>query len=432
MLVIRGRRLVFPDGERAASLHIDGGRIVAVGGVLDQPSGADVVDCGSLLVSAGLVDSHVHINDPGRADWEGFETATRAAAAGGITTLVDMPLNSIPPTTTVAGLEAKRRALRRCSDQAGKCRVNVEFWGGVVPDNERDIEPLIDAGVRGFKCFLVPSGVDEFAPVGEDTLRRVMPALARRDVPLLVHAELAQHLRAHEGDAGSYRAYEATRPPLAEVSAIETMASLSRATGARVHVVHVSSAQGVEAIARAQASGIRLTGESCPHYLTIAGDEIPDGATEFKCAPPIRSRADRDALWGGLKAGSLSLVATDHSPSPPALKSPGDFVTAWGGIASLELSLPVVWTEARRRGFTAVDLTRWMSAAPAALAGLSAQTGRLAAGMSADLVVWDPDASFVVQPELLQQRHKLTPYAGRRLSGIVHTTYVRGERVWQR
>ena len=426
MLVIRGRRLVFPDGERAASLHVDAGRIVAIGDARDDPRGAEVVECGALVVSPGIVDSHVHINDPGRADWEGFETATRAAAAGGVTTLVDMPLNSIPPTTTVAALEAKRDAARN------RRVVDVQFWGGVVPGNENDIEPLIDAGVRGFKCFLVPSGVDEFQPVGDETLRRVMPVLARRDLPLLVHAELPHLLRPHDGGAGRYAAYEATRPPMAEVSAIEMMASLSRVTGARVHIVHVSSAQGVEVIATAQASGVRMTGETCPHYLTIADTEIPEGATEFKCAPPIRSAADREALWRGLQSGTLSLIATDHSPSPPSLKCPGDFMRAWGGIASLELSLPVVWTEARRRGFTTVDLSRWMSEETAALAGLSSQTGRLAVGMSADLLIWDPDASFTVQPELLQQRHKLTPYAGRRLSGIVHSTYSRGERVWQR
>src|ERR1043166_8085022 len=256
MLVIRGRRLVFPDGERAASLHVDAGRIVAIGDARDDPRGAEVVECGALVVSPGIVDSHVHINDPGRADWEGFETATRAAAAGGVTTLVDMPLTSIPPTTTVAALEAKRDAARN------RRVVDVQFWGGVVPGNENDIEPLIDAGVRGFKCFLVPSGVDEFQPVGDETLRRVMPVLARRDLPLLVHAELPHLLRPHDGGAGRYAAYEATRPPMAEVSAIEMMASLSRVTGARVHIVHVSSAQGVEVIATAQASGVRMTGET--------------------------------------------------------------------------------------------------------------------------------------------------------------------------
>ena len=426
MLIVRGRRVVVPGGERPASIHIERGRFVLIGDIADSPGGADVVDCGDLVVSPGFVDSHVHVNEPGRTEWEGFDTATRAAAAGGITTIVDMPLNSIPATTTVAALETKRAAAR------GRCHVDVACWGGVVPGNERDIEPLIDAGVRGFKCFLVPSGVDEFGSVGEATLRRVMPVLARRDALLLVHAELPQHLAPHHGDVASYRGYEATRPVAAEISAIEMMAALARDTGARVHIVHVSSAGGVDAIAKAQASGVRISGETCPHYLTITDDEIANGATEFKCAPPIRSAADRDALWRGLTSGVLSLVATDHSPAPPSMKCPGDFMRAWGGIASLEVSLPVVWTSARERGVTPLDLATWMSAAPAALAGLSARKGRIAVGADADLVVWDPDEKFTVIAERLQQRHKLTPYAGRTLRGVVHTTFLRGERVWDR
>ena len=426
MLIVQGRRVVVPGGERPASIYIDRGRIVSIGDAGDAPSGVDVVDCGDLVISPGIVDSHVHVNEPGRTDWEGFDTATRAAAAGGITTIVDMPLNSIPATTTVAALEAKRAAAR------GRCHVDVAYWGGVVPGNQRDIEPLIDAGVRGFKCFLVPSGVDEFEHVGEETLRRVMPVLARRDALLLVHAELSQYLEPHSGLTASYRDYEATRPVAAEVGAIEMMAALARDTGARVHIVHVSSAAGVEAIAKAQTAGIRITGETCPHYLAIADDEIAGGATEFKCAPPIRSAADRDALWRGLTSGVLSLVATDHSPAPPAMKCPGDFVRAWGGIASLEVSLPVVWTSAHERGVTPLDLAEWMSAAPAALAGLSERKGRIAVGADADLVVWDPDEKFTVMAERLQQRHKLTPYAGRTLRGVVHTTFLRGERVWDR
>ena len=426
MLIVRGRRVVVPGGERPASIHIDRARIISIGDVGDAPAGAEIVDCGDLVVSPGIVDSHVHVNEPGRTEWEGFDTATRAAAAGGVTTVVDMPLNSIPATTTVAALEAKRQAAR------GRSHVDVACWGGVVPGNEREIVPLIDAGVRGFKCFLVPSGVDEFEHVDEQTLRRVMPVLARRDVPLLVHAELPQYLAPHTGRAASYRDYEATRPVDAEVRAIEMMAMLARETGARVHIVHVSSAAGVNEIAKAKASGVRISGETCPHYLAIVDGEIADGATEFKCAPPIRGAADRDALWRGLKTGVLSLVATDHSPAPPSLKCPGDFVRAWGGIVSLELSLPVVWTSARDRGVTSLDLSNWMSAAPAALAGLADRKGRIAVGADADLVVWDPDGELTVVADRLQQRHKLTPYAGRTLRGIVHTTFLRGERVWDR
>jgi allantoinase len=426
MLTVRGRRLVFPGGERPASIHIEGGRIVSIGEVDAAPAGGEIYDCGDLVVSPGVVDSHVHVNEPGRTEWEGFDTATRAAAAGGTTTIVDMPLNSIPATTTVAALEAKRQAAR------GRCHVDVAFWGGVVPENEREIEPLIDAGARGFKCFLVPSGVDEFEHVNEHALRRVMPVIARRDRPLLVHAELPHYLATHAGRAASYPDYEATRPVEAEVRAIEMVAALARDTGARVHIVHVSSAAGVAAIAMARESGVRITGETCPHYLAIADHEIADGATEFKCAPPIRRAADREALWRGLTAGTLSLIATDHSPAPPSMKCPGDFMRAWGGIASLGLSLPVVWTTAGERGITPVDLAAWMSAAPAALAGLSGRKGQIAVGADADLMVWDPRGEFTVVPDRLQQRHKLTPYAGRTLRGIVHTTFLRGERVWDR
>jgi allantoinase len=426
MLVIRGQRVVFPDGERPASIYIDGPVIVSIGGPSDAPTGAEIVDCGSRVVSPGIVDPHVHVNEPGRTEWEGFDTATRAAAAGGVTTLVDMPLNSIPATTTAAALLLKRQAAR------GRCHVDVAFWGGVVPGHERDIEALIDAGVRGFKCFLVPSGVDEFEAVDERTLRTAMPILARRDAPLLVHAELPEYLRAHSGEAGRYRDYEATRPVEAEVRAIEMMATLARGTGARVHIVHISSSDGVRAVAAAQAAGIRMSGETCPHYLSIADDEISDGATAFKCAPPIRTSSDREGLWRGLGAGTLSLVATDHSPAPPSLKCPGDFVRAWGGIASLELSLPVTWTGARARGFAPADLARWLSEAPAALAGLSHRKGRLAPGYDADVVVWDAGGEFDVDASRLHQRHKVTPYAGRRLCGIVHTTFLRGGRVWDR
>ena len=426
MLIVRGRRVVLPSGERPASIHIEGGRIVAIGGEDDTQPGAEIVHCDDLVVSPGIVDSHVHVNEPGRTEWEGFDTATRAAACGGVTTVVDMPLNCVPATTTVAALEAKRDAAR------GRIHVDTAMWGGVVPDNEADVEPLIDAGVRGFKCFLTPSGVAEFAHVGERTLRQVMPVLARRGVPLLVHAELPERLRVHRGRAESYRDYEATRPADAERDAIALMARLARDIGARVHIVHVSSAAGVDEIAAARAAGAPITGETCPHYLTMVNDDIPDGATEFKCAPPIRSASDRDALWRALQSGTLDLVATDHSPAPPSMKCPGDFVRAWGGIASLELSLAVVWTRARERGRTLSDLAAWMSAAPAALAGLSDRKGRIAPGCDADLVVWDAEREFTVDAAQLQQRHKITPYAGRRLCGVVHTTYLRGERLWDR
>jgi allantoinase len=423
-LIVRGRRIVLPDGERAASIYIDRGRITKIGGVADAPSGAEIIDVADLVVSPGVVDTHVHINEPGRTEWEGFESATRAAAAGGVTTIIDMPLNSIPATTTVAALDEKRRAAR------GRCHVDVGFWGGVVPGHETSIEPLVDAGVRGFKCFLVPSGVDEFQHVGERELRLAMPILARRAVPLLVHAESLDRLLPHAGQPANYRDYAAMRPAAAEVDAIQLMSVLAHDTGAHVHIVHVSSADGVGAIAEARAADTPMTGETCPHYLTFSGREIPEGATEYKCAPPIRAGEDREALWRGLRSGVLSLIASDHSPAPAALKCPGDFVRAWGGVASLELGLAAVWTGASARGFTTSDMARWMSEAPASLAGLAHHKGRVAAGYDADLVVWDPDREFIVEPSQLQQRHKITPYIDLRLRGIVGMTFVRGERVW--
>lgn len=428
--VVRGHRVVLPNGERPASVHIDAGRIVAVGRYDDTPADVDLVDAGELVVSPGLVDSHVHINEPGRTQWEGFATATRAAAAGGVTTLVDMPLNSIPATTSVAGLEAKRSAAK------GQCHVDVAFWGGIVPGNQAEIAPLIRAGVRGFKCFLTPSGVDEFPNVDEPALREALPVLAAagdRTVPLLVHAEDPLALLVHEGDRRSYRAYLATRPAAAEVRAIELTAALSREFGVPTHIVHVSSAAGVAAVGQAVAKGIALTAETCPHYLTFTAAQIADGATSFKCAPPIREASDREALWRSLETGVCQAIVTDHSPSPAAMKclDGGDFMSAWGGIASLQLALSVVWSGARGRGFGPADLARWMSAAPARLAGLAGRKGAIAEGCDADLVLWDPEATWTVAAASLQHRHGLTPYDGLRLRGEVRATYLRGEPVWR-
>jgi len=441
MLVLRSARVIFPDGERPAALQIEDGVITRIAAHhSDDPTGAAVFNAGNLVVSPGVVDTHVHVNEPGRTAWEGFDTATRAAAAGGVTTMVDMPLNSVPATTTAAALCAKRDAAR------AQCHVDVAFWGGVVPGNAAELDALVDAGVRGFKCFLVPSGVDEFPAVNESDLREAMPILARRNVPLLVHAELPEHLvnptqptdptHATHPTSQAYAAYLATRPPRAEVEAIRVMVRLAMEFGARVHIVHVSSAEGVAEIAAAKAASVPITAETCPHYLTFEAGEIADCATEFKCAPPIRDAAHRDALWQGLFDGTLDLVATDHSPAPPAMKRPGgaaDFIEAWGGIASLELSLAATWSGLRGRRPDALPLlARWMSEAPATLAGLDARKGRIALGLAADLVVWDPDAEAIVDATRLQQRHKLTPYAGRTLRGRVETTFVGGERVWDR
>jgi allantoinase len=430
-LVVRSLRVALPEGVGPATVHVAGERIAAVGAWDDLPDGAELRDFGSRLVMAGLVDTHVHVNEPGRTDWEGFVTATAAAAAGGVTTLVDMPLNSVPATTDAAALAAKLGAA------AGKLTVDVGFWGGVVPGNARDLRALWDAGVLGFKCFLAPSGVDELPHVGEPDLDLALPELAALGAPLLAHAELPGPLaRAALDVAGEdparYATWLASRPPEAEDEAIALLLRLARRHGARVHVVHLSSANAVEALRRARAEGLAITVETCPHYLHFAAEEIRDGATAHKCAPPIRERANNEALWRALESGAIDLVATDHSPCPPEMKrlESGDFLRAWGGIASLELGLAVVWTGAERRGLGPERLARWMAEAPAALAGLGHRKGRIAPGLDADLVVWDPQASFRVDPTRLRQRHPLTPYAGHELRGVVEATYLRGRPVF--
>ncbi len=383
-----------------------------------------MVDAGDNIVMPGLVDTHVHVNEPGRTNWEGFETGTRAAAAGGITTILDMPLNSVPATTTVKALEAKRAAAR------GKTAVNVEFIGGVVPGNTGELEGLRDTGVRAFKCFLSPSGVDEFPHVTARDLSKVFPVLARLGLPLMVHAEDPARLLSG-ASSSSYSDYLASRPVEAEHSAIELLVGLMSRSRTPVHIVHLSSATSLAILRAAKARGLPLTVETCPHYLTFSAEEIPDGATEYKCAPPIRSGAEREALWQALIAGEIDLVASDHSPCPPNMKrTHGDFFSAWGGIASLQLSLSAVWTGARSRGVPPERLSHWMSAAPARLAGLGAKKGAIAEGYDADIVVWDPDARFVVDPAKLFHRHPVTPYAGRELYGVVRATYVGGRLVF--
>jgi allantoinase len=427
-LIVRGERVVLPDGIRAASILVSNGRISAIGAHTDRPAGVPEIDAGSSVVLPGLVDTHVHVNDPGRASWEGFEHATRAAAAAGVTTIVDMPLNSIPATTTVFALEAKRRAA------AGNCYVDVAFWGGVVPGNTDDLEPLARAGVAGFKCFLAPSGVEEFRHVEESDLRHAFPVLARVELPLLVHAELPERLidPPASADPRRYATWLESRPSASEHGAIELVARLSREYGVHVHVVHLAASDALSVIRRARDSGAAITVETCPHYITFAAEDIADGATAFKCAPPIRSHAHREGLWQALADGEIDLIATDHSPAPAALKhlDDGDFLRAWGGIASLQLGLAAVWTGAAPRGLSIAWLAQAMAAAPARLAGFGARKGSIAPGRDADLVIWDPEASFTVDPQTLHHRHPITPYAGRQLRGRVVTTLVRGEIVY--
>jgi allantoinase len=437
-LILRSRRVVTPEGVRPATVHVRDGRIERVGPTEEAPAGAAFIDCKDSVLMPGLVDTHVHVNEPGRTEWEGFETATRAAAAGGVTTLVDMPLNSIPATTTREALRAKTAAASE------KLRVDVGLWGGVVPANSRDpheLDGLLDGGVLGFKTFLVPSGVDEFGHVGEADLRAAMPVLARRGAVLLAHAELPGPIdRAAEvwngagpAELSDYGRYLQSRPDAAEVEAVELLVRLCRETGCRVHIVHVASAEVLPILRRAREEGLPITAETCPHYLTFAAEEIPAGAVTFKCAPPLRSRDNRELLWEALREGLIDLVATDHSPCPPEMKKieSGDFRGAWGGISSLQLALPAVWTGARERGFTMEDVAVWMCAAPSRLAGLEGRKGAIAPGYDADLVIWDPEASFTVEPERLHHRHKLTPYAGRTLYGVVRRTLLRGETIYQ-
>ena len=425
------RRIVTADGIRPGVLLVEGERIRGVVLQSEVPADAIVEDFGEAALLPGLVDSHVHINEPGRTEWEGFFTATQAAAAGGYAMLVDMPLNSVPATTTVAALEAKRRAAQ------GQCRVDWAAWGGVVPGNEEEIEPLAAAGVRGFKCFLVPSGVEEFAMVTEQDLRAALPHVARTGLPLLVHAELPGSIEAATkkldgADWTRYETYLRSRPDEAEYSAIRMMLSLCREYGVRLHIVHLASATALEMLQSARSRGVQeapqFSVETCPHYLHLEAETIANGATQCKCAPPIRSHENRELLWQGLRSGVIDMVVTDHSPCPPEMKRlhEGSFLTAWGGIASLSMALPVMWTEAQARGFTLSDISRWMSDRPAQLAGCDHRKGKLATEYDADFVVFDPEAEFTVTEDRLHHRHAVSPYLGEKLRGVVKRAYLRG------
>jgi allantoinase len=426
---LMSQRVVTPSGMHPAAVLVDGETIVGVVDPRDVPASYRVQDVGDHVILPGLVDTHVHINEPGRTGWEGFATATRAAAAGGITTLVDMPLNSSPVTTTPKAFALKIEASR------GKLAVDCGFFGGVIPGNSEQIGPLISAGVLGFKAFLCHSGIDEFPNATPADLRAVMPELARAGLPLLVHAELidpaASAAPATAQESRSYARHLASRPREWEHDAIRLMIDLCREFSCRVHIVHLSSADALPMIALARQEGLPLSVETCPHYLTFAADEIPDGDPRYKCAPPIRERENRDRLWDGLRQQLIDTIGTDHSPAPPELKhlDSGDVFRAWGGIASLQLALPAVWTGARRRGFALADVARWMSLHPALLAGLSGRKGAIAPGLDADLVVFDPDSTFTVDPTVLHHRHQATPYEGRVMEGRVLRTFLRGRRV---
>jgi len=425
------RRVVTPEEIRSAAILVGGEKIQAVIPQDQVPRDTHVCDFGEAAILPGLVDSHVHINDPGRAEWEGFETATRAAAAGGYTLLVDMPLNCLPATTTVASLEAKRTAAE------GRCRVDWAAWGGVVEDNQADIEALAAVGVPGFKCFLIHPGIDGFTMVTEQQLRAALPAVARTGLPLLVHSELPGPIdtatKTLEGaDWRSYSTYVQSRPQGAELSAIRLLLSLCREYRFRLHIVHLSASEALPELKAARSEGLAVTVETCPHYLHLTSEAIQDGATAFKCAPPIRNRENREMLWEGLKDGVVDLVITDHSPCPPEMKrfKEGCFKTAWGGISSLSMALPLMWTEASHRGFTLLDLARWMAEKPAQLAGCHMDKGKIEPGFDADFVLFDADSEFVVSEERLHYRHAVSPYIGERLRGVVKATYLRGKPVF--
>jgi allantoinase len=422
------RRVVTPEGVRPAAIEVRDGTITALHPYDTRPGSATVRDAGDAVILPGVVDSHVHVNEPGRSEWEGFTTATRAAAAGGVTTLADMPLNSIPATVDVRALETKRAAAR------GKCAMDVGFLGGVIPGNAGALAALHEAGVLGFKCFLVPSGVDEFPGCDAADLDKALAALAPLGAVLMAHCESPAVLARVNAPASTrtHAEYARSRPGAAETEAVALLLSLAEKHRARAHVVHVSSGATIPLLAAARARGVQVSAETCPHYLHFTSEDVPDGATEYKCAPPIRSAADRDALWQAMLDGTLDAVVSDHSPCPPALKArdTGDFMAAWGGIASLQLGLSVVWTGMRARGIALERLAAWMSAGPARLLGLSGRKGAIAPGHDADLVVWQPEGEFTVHADDLFHRHKLTPYIGARLAGIVHSTWVRGECVY--
>ncbi|RSL15742.1 allantoinase [Edaphobacter aggregans] len=425
-------RVVTPHGTQPAALLIEGGIIRAVCRPSELPAGTIIHDCGNDAILPGLIDTHVHINEPGRTEWEGFRTATRAAAAGGYTTLIDMPLNCLPETTTVEALAAKRTAAQ------GQCFVDWAPWGGAVADNQPHILPLARAGVLGYKCFLIYPGCDGFTMIDQQQLEAALPHIATSGLPLLVHAELAAPIdRAtatlQNADWRSYSTYLQSRPDEAELEAIRLMIRLCRQYKFRLHIVHLSTALALDELKAARAEGLPITIETCPHYLHFAAEDIPDGATLLKCAPPIRNRANRESLWQALSDGTIDMIVTDHSPCPPEMKraETGRFDQAWGGIASLSIAFPLIHTECIRRGFTLDHLARWMSSAPASLAGINHIAGALELNRQANFIIFDTEVEFTVTPDKLHYRHPISAYMGEKLRGTIKATYLRGKPIYQ-
>ncbi|MCW2135237.1 allantoinase AllB [Arthrobacter sp. VKM Ac-2550] len=425
-LVIRGERILTTAGVAAREVGVRDGSIVAIEPLGNGLQGREVLELAAdETLIPGLVDTHVHVNEPGRTEWEGFASATRAAAAGGVTTIIDMPLNSIPPTVNAAALEEKRNAAR---DQAF---VDVGFWGGAVPGNIGDLRPLHDEGVFGFKCFLLHSGVDEFPPLDADEMEKDMAELKNFDSLMIVHAEDSRAIeRAPHAEGDQYQRFLASRPRGAENVAIAEVIERARWTGARAHILHLSSSDALPMIASAKRDGVKLTVETCPHYLTLLAEEIPNGATAFKCCPPIREASNRELLWKGLEDGIIDCIVSDHSPSTVDLKDleNGDFGVAWGGVASLQLGISLIWTEARQRGIPLEQVVDWMSRRPAELARMT-RKGQLALGYDADFSVFAADESFVVDAKKLKHKNPITPYDGKPLAGVVRRTFLRGAEI---
>jgi allantoinase len=429
IFALRSRRIVTRDGLRDAAIIVNGERIVVVDAPQNLPADLPIEDVGDLVVAPGLVDPHVHINEPGRTAWEGFEAATRAAAAGGVTTLVDMPLNSSPVTTTIDALQAKLASARNTM------HVDCGFHAGLVPSNADRLKPLLSSGVLGIKAFMIHSGIDEFPATTESDFRTAMPIIAESGLPLLVHAELSKgNQPAGMVNARSYQEYLRSRPRQWENDGIALMIRLCKEYRCRVHIVHVSSSEAIAMLRDAKEAGLPVTAETCPHYLFFNAEDVADGDTTLKCAPPIRERENNEKLWDALKAGVLDVVASDHSPCPPDMKmlSEGDFARSWGGIASLQLGLSIMWTSGRRRGISLEDLSRMMSTRPARLVGLDTRKGEIAEGFDADLVIWNPEESFEVRSSMIHHRHKLTPYEGQSLFGKVESTFLRGKKIFDK
>jgi allantoinase len=432
-IAIISNRTITPDGIKRAVVLIKKGKIEDV--LNELPDGDfPVTDVGDSVLMQGIIDPHVHINEPGRTEWEGFDTATKAALAGGITSMIEMPLNASPVTTTVRAFEEKIKSAE------GKIHTNCGFWGGVIPGNEKDIEPLIERGVFGFKAFLAHSGIEEFPNVTEDDLRKVMPVIAKHNLPLLVHCELGVTLSLSKGDNRLYANYLSSRPKKWEDDAIALMIRLCEEFNCRTHIVHLSSADSIGQIVKARQKDLPLTVETCQHYLFFNAEQIKDGQTEFKCAPPIREKANNEKLWQALKEGIIDFVATDHSPAPPEMKEleSGDFMKAWGGISSLQFSLPVLWTAAKKHGCNLSDMAKWLCEKPALLPQLktkacpteSFRRGKIAKGFDADFVVWSPEEKFIVSKNMIHHKHKITPYLNEELYGVVEQTWLNGEKLF--